>query len=83
MEQTLDTTPAKFFGVVIVRDTKKVKGVFNPDYDWQLACHKFDAQTEDFRIFSKAEFGVSTEQNSMTPFLVKQIVDQIEADGNL
>lgn len=69
---------AQYFGVVVNRITGKVKGVFNPDYDWQLAFHKFDVDVEELQIFSKRDFGVSLEKNSMTPANVAEIVSKIE-----
>lgn len=77
-ELQLSNTPAKHFGVVITSATGKVKSVFNPDYDWQLALHKYDTDCEELRIFLKEEFEVGLESNAMDPAIVYKIVSIIE-----
>lgn len=70
--------PAEYFAVIVTPSIGKVKSVFNPDYDWQLATHRVQ-HNDKMLIFSKKAFGISLEPNSMNQAIVAKIVATVES----
>lgn len=73
---------AQHFAIAIDRLTGKVRRVFNPDSEWELARHPVDEAVEYLRIERKEDWNVPLSRNSMTLEMVWNIQRTIETGRN-
>lgn len=74
--------PAQHFGVAIDRLTGKVRRIFNPDHEWEFACHHVDEEVEYLRLERKEDWGVPLTPNGMTLQMCWNIHHAIEERQN-
>lgn len=74
--------PAEHFGVAIDRLTGKVRRIFNPDSEWEFACHYVDNDIEYLRRERKQDWGVPLQPNGMTLAMAWRIQNAIESGRN-